>query len=269
MDLSKAYDCLPHDLLLAKLSAYGFDSSAITLIANYLSNRYQRVKIGSAFSSYLEILRGVPQASILGPILFNLFINDLMFFIQETEVCNFADDTTIYSCSSNYEEATQKLSADTHLVLNWFRINSMVANPSKFQIMFLGSNIDNNEITFMVEDKKVRSKTEVKLLGITIDDKLSFNKHISNLCITASNRLRALARIRKFLSLEQAKRLSEAYIMSTFKYCPLIWMFCNKTANNQINKIHKRSLRLVYQLEDENFEHLLIKDNSWTIHESN
>ena len=192
-----------------------------------------------------------------------------MFFIQETEVCNFADDTTIYSCSSNYEEATQKLSADTHLVLNWFRINSMVANPSKFQIMFLGSNIDNNEITFMVEHKKVRSKTEVKLLGITIDDKLSFNKHISNLCSTASNRLPALARIRKFLSLEQAKRLSEAYIMSTFKYCPLIWMFCNKTANNQLNKIHKRSLRLVYQLEDENFEDLLIKDNSWTIHESN
>ena len=269
MDLSKAYDCLPHDLLLAKLSAYGFDESAIALIANYLSNRYQRVKIGSTFSSYLEILRGVPQGSILGPLLFNLFINDLMFFIQETEVCNFADDTTIYSCSPNYEEATQKLSNDTHLVLNWFRINSMAANPGKFQIMFLGLNIDNNKITFMVEDKRVQSKNEVKLLGITIDDKLLFTKHIANLCSTASNRLRALARIRKFLSVEQAKRLSDAYIMSTFKYCPLIWMFCNKTANNQINKIHKRCLRLVYQLEDTNFEDLLLKDNSWTIHENN
>ena len=96
IDHSKAYDCLPHDLVLAKLSAYGFDESAIVLIANYLSNRYQRVEIGSAFSSYLEILRGVPQSSILGSILFNLFIDDLMFFIQETKVCNFADDTTIY-----------------------------------------------------------------------------------------------------------------------------------------------------------------------------
>ena len=74
MNLSKAYDCLPHDLLLTKLSAYGFDESAIVLIANYLSNRCQRVKIESTFNSYLEILRGVPQASILGPILFNLFI---------------------------------------------------------------------------------------------------------------------------------------------------------------------------------------------------
>ena len=106
MDFSKAYGCLAHDLLLAKLSAYSFDESAITLIVNYLSNRYQRVKIGSIFSSYLEILRGVSQGSILGPILFNLFINDFMFFIQETEVWNFADDTTIYSCSPYFKEAT-------------------------------------------------------------------------------------------------------------------------------------------------------------------
>ena len=98
MDLSKAYDCLPHDLLIAKLSAYGFEDSATSLISDYLSKRYQRVKIGSVFSSCLEILRGVPQGSILGPILFNIFINDLIFFIQETEVCNFADDTTIYPC---------------------------------------------------------------------------------------------------------------------------------------------------------------------------
>ena len=96
MYLSKACDCLPHELFLAKLSAYGFDKSTIALIANYLLNRYQRVRIGSTFSSYLEILRGDSQGSILGPTLFNLFTNDLMFFIQETEVCNFADDTKIY-----------------------------------------------------------------------------------------------------------------------------------------------------------------------------
>ena len=69
--------------------------------------------------------------------------------------------------------------------------------------------------------------------------------------------------------MEQTKYLSEAYIMSTFKYCPLIWMFCNKTSNNQINKIHKRTLGVVYEVQDANFEHLLLKDNSWNVHESN
>ena len=188
---------------------------------------------------------------------------------MQTEVCNFADNTTIHSCSPNFEEATLKLSNDTHLILNWFRINSMVANPGKFQIMFLGSNIDNSKITFMIENKRVKSSSEVKLIGITIDDKLSFTSHIENLCSTASNCLRALARIRKFLSFEQAKRLSEVYIISTFTYCPLIWMFCSKTANSLINKIHKRSLRVIYEMEYANFEDLLTKDSSWTIHENN
>ena len=129
-------------------------------IVNYLSNRYQRVKIGSTFSSYLEILRGVPQVSVLGPILFNLFINDLMFFIQETEVYNFADDTTwIYSCSPYFQKAILKLSNDTHVILKWVRINGMMANPGKFQIMFLGSNIYNSKIRFIIENKRVISRS--------------------------------------------------------------------------------------------------------------
>ena len=160
-----------------------------------------------------------------------------MFFIQKTEVCNFADDTTIYSCSPNFEEATLKLSNDTHLILNWFRINTMVGNLGKCQIMSLGSNIDTSKITFLIENRKVKSRKEVELLGITIDNEMSFTIHIENLCSTASNCFRALARICKFISFEQAKRLSEAYIMSTFTYCPFIWIYCSKTVNNLINKI--------------------------------
>ena len=83
------------------------------------------------------------------------------------------------------------------------------------------------------------------------------------------NRLRALTRIRRYLSKEQTKYLSEATIISAFKYCPLILMLCNKTSNNQINKIHTRSLRLIYEMQDVNFEDLLLKDNSWNVHESN
>ena len=143
-----------------------------------------------------------------------------------------------------------------------------MAIPGKFQVMFRGSNIDNKKITFIIENKRVKSSCEVKLLGLAISSQVSFTTHTENLCSVASNRFRALARIRKSLSFEQAKRLSEAYIISIFRYCLLIWMFCSKAANNLINKIHKHCLRVVYEIEDANFKDLSIKDSSWTIYEN-
>ena len=100
----------------------------------------------------------------------------MIFFIQETEVCNFADDTNICSCPLNYKEAARKLSNDIHIVLNWFKVNSMVANPGKFPIMFLVSKIDNCKITFVIENKQIKCKRETKLLGITIDEKFTFTR---------------------------------------------------------------------------------------------
>ena len=95
MDLSKAYDCLNHELLIAKLHAYGISNNSLRLIYNYLKQRKQRVKVGSSYSDFLEINLGVPQGSILGPLLFNIFINDLISFVQICNICNFADDNSL------------------------------------------------------------------------------------------------------------------------------------------------------------------------------
>ena len=103
MDLLKAYDCLPHDLLLAKLQAYGFSKESIRLFLSYLTNRTQRIKIDSTFSHWTNILKGIPQGSILGPLLFNIFINDLFFFSAKCEICNFADGNSLYSCGMNLD----------------------------------------------------------------------------------------------------------------------------------------------------------------------
>ena len=103
-NLSKAFDCLPHDLIIAKLNAYGFSFSALRLIHDYLSNRKQRTKINLTYSSWEEILFGVPQGSILGPLLFNIFMCDLFFILEETDIARFADDTTPYAIGNSVDE---------------------------------------------------------------------------------------------------------------------------------------------------------------------
>ena len=93
-DLSKAFDCIDHELLIAKLNAYGFSITALKLVHSYLSNRKQRIKINSSYSSWLEIFWGVPKGSILGPLLFNVFLIDLFFIIENTDIASYADDNT-------------------------------------------------------------------------------------------------------------------------------------------------------------------------------
>ena len=95
MDLSKAFDTNNHEHLIAKLHAYGFTKKSLRVIFNYLSDHWQYVKIDSSFSSWSELIQGVPQGSVLGPLLFNIFLNDLFFALKDVEVCNFADDTTV------------------------------------------------------------------------------------------------------------------------------------------------------------------------------
>ena len=136
-DLSKAYDCLPHDLLVAKFEAYGMYKTGLNLIHNYLSNRKQRTKINSSYSDWYDIVRGVPQGSILGPLLFNLFINDLFLFIERTNICNFADDNTVYSCQNDLKTILEDLRYDMVTLLRWFKENSMKVNLNKFQFMII------------------------------------------------------------------------------------------------------------------------------------
>ena len=109
MDLSKAYDCLSHDLLIAKLEAYGLDIGSLNFLLDYLILRKHRTKVGSSYNKRSEICRGIPQGSILDPLLFNIFTNDIFFFVEKSEICNFADNNTIYSCGKDLPKIKEHL----------------------------------------------------------------------------------------------------------------------------------------------------------------
>ena len=250
MDPSKAYDCLPHDLIVAKFEAYGLSKDNLKLLLDYLEGRKQRVKIGSSYSFWSDVKRGVPQGSILGPLFFNVFINDLFMFIESCEICNFADDNTLYSSGIELSSILENLKHDMKTILKWFRINSLKANPGKFQFMILGKK-QCNEVKLIINSIVINESNAVELLGITIDNKLTFNEHINNLCRNASYKLYALRRIRKYLTQDQAKLLYNAFINSQFNYAPIIWMF------------HHKALKVVFS-SDGGYNELLQMSNEIT-----
>ena len=120
MVLSKEFDTINYELLLAKLNGYGFDRNALEVIRNYLSNRWQRTKINTTFSYWSALLKGVPRGSVLGPILFNIFLNDLFFVLKDTDFCYFADDTSPHACDISLDELLMHLERDFALTVCWF-----------------------------------------------------------------------------------------------------------------------------------------------------
>ena len=131
MDLWKAFGCLPHALIIAKIHAYGLDHDSLRLIRSYLSNRHQIIKLDSVFSSWMQTIVGVPQVSILGPLLSEIFLNDLLLINLRSIVCNFADDKTLYYCGETTENVMKNLQWDLKIRLKWFRNNQMMANPGR------------------------------------------------------------------------------------------------------------------------------------------
>jgi len=254
--------------LLAILHAYGFSRESLSLVHSFLENRQQRVKINGSFSTFKYIVLGVPQGSVLGPPFFNIYINDLLLSIQNTDICNYADDTTIYACHKNIDNVIQSLESDSNVIIQWFTDNFMKLNTDKCHFMILGKS-SNQDVTVNVGSSIIGNTEEEKLVGVMIDKKLTFETHINKLCKKAGNKLFALSRLSLYMNSNKLRILMRAFVMSQFQYCQLAWMFHSRHLNNKINKIHERALRIAYKDYVSSFDILLERDKSVTIHTKN
>ena len=179
MDLSKAFDCMPHSLLIAKLYAYGMGRQAVEIFASYLTGRLQRVKLQTAESEWVQAIKGVPQGSILGPILFNIFVNDLFGFIKKADLSNYADDNQLSAIHDNLDTAIKMSKSESEVAIEWFSSNHMEANASKFHHMLITPARSVPDYEVVIDDSVIEREDFVKLLGVNIDDKPVSYTHLT------------------------------------------------------------------------------------------
>ena len=222
-DLSKAFDCLSHDLIIAKLHSYGLSLTlllllsltSLRLLSDYLSNRKQRIKVENVFSKWQNIETGVPQGSILGPLLFNIFICDLLLILDNNYFASYADDNTPYTINQNADSVTKSLEELSIPLLSWFKENKLKLNLDKYHLLVSG----NENAKIKLDDVTITNSRKKKLFGIIFDGKLKFY-HTENLYKKAS--LKLSVQVVLFVDLPQKKVLFNAFFQSQFRYCSLV-----------------------------------------------
>ena len=222
-----------------------------------------RVKISTTYSNWLETKTGVPQGSVLGPLLFNIF-NDFIYISKQSDLCNFVDDNTLFSYGNSFEFAASSLEEHISKSMYWFKTNQMVVNTLIFQVILFGLNSDEN-IVLEVGGCSIDVANSFTLLEVTSDSKLTFNQHVLKICQKANSKISAFSRISKFLNQQQSLIFYNPFITSQFNYCPLIWIFCGKAANKELNRSHRRALRILRNGYSSPPEELLQKSNEFTI----
>lgn len=245
IDLSKAFDTVPHDLLLKKLEHYGVRGIALNLIQSYLSNRKQFVSLEGIKSSMQDIKIGVPQGSVLGPLLFLIYINDLPNAVNNVKSILFADDTTMFASDKNAYDLCDTISSDMLLVKDWLIANCLTLNACKsYYIIFSLKKVPNN-LRVTIGDHVLDRKTQGKFLGIILDEKLSFSNHIDYVANKISKLTGLMYKLKSFFPSEILKNLYWSLVHPYYNYCILAWGCTNTSTLQPLLLYQKKLVRIL------------------------
>ena len=245
IDLQKAFDTVNHKILLHKLKHYGIRGKAYKLFESYLSNRYQYVSINGSYSKKLLITHGVPQGSVLGPLLFIIFINDLNYSVVHSVTHHFADDTNLLYVNDSLKKINKYINHDLKLITVWLRANKIALNASKTGIVLFRSKSQTikKHLNFRISGQRIEPKQQVKYLGIILDEHLNWDTHFSNLKFKLNRAIGMLAKIRHYVvSLQTLKNIYFSIFHSHLIYGCQIW---GQVANASLNRTQNKALRVI------------------------
>jgi hypothetical protein len=251
LDFRKAFDILPHDILVKKLTLYGCDNLTVSWFQTYLENRNQIVQInGNVRSSALQNKYGVPQGSILGPLLFVLFLNDIIFEVEYCNLSLYADDSNLYRAETNISDLEYRLNHDLGQIETWCANNHMVINTAKSKCMLICSPqrrriLPSDKLNLCIYGMNLENVDQQKVLGLIIDNNLTWRSHIQNLQIELTKLIGLLWRKRRSLPFASKILFYNSFILPKIDYCLPIWGNASRSHLDNIWRLQKRAIRII------------------------
>ena len=246
IDLKKAFDTVNHEILLEKLLLLGITGRAFQLLESYLSDRSQKCEVNGFISKESKITWGVPQGSILGPLLFLLYINDLPSCLNSTKPRMFADDTNITSSGNCIDDVENAVNSDLKNLRKWLMANKLSLNVAKTEFQIIGTkqnlkNILGQKPNIHILDCPIKQVVQCKSLGVILDENLSWKSNTNAICKKISSGIYALKRIKPFVDQKTLMSVYNAIIHPYFTYCCEVWDVFGETQSMRLQKLHNRA----------------------------
>ena len=250
IDFKKAFDLVDHNVLLKKLKHYKLSHEALTWFASYLGKRKQKVSLNNVFSEDEIITDGVPQGSILGPLLFLMFINDLPLYTDSANTDFYADDTTLYVIGKSLETIQRNLQVALDCLAKWCKCNGMLINTTKTKAMLITTHqkrtsLTNDQLSLHLNNDELNMIMNDKVLGIIIDNNLTWSQHVDKVCKKVTTNLWLLSRIKDYLTTSQRIQFYKTYIQPHIDYCNTVWGGTSQLNLNRIFRLQKRACKII------------------------
>lgn len=257
VDFRKAFDLVDQEILLSKLNLYGVSENTLEWFKSYLKDRRQKVSINNVLSDVKPVTCGVPQGSILGPLMFLIFINDLPLYTSNVITDLYADDTTLYDVSESIEDIQINLQLALNNLDAWCKVNGMLVNTDKTKLMLIAtpqkrSRLGCDTLNLKYKNDKLKAIESDKILGVFVDNNLLWSQHVKHLTKKMASNLWLLSKIKGFLSIQHRIQFYKSYVQPHIDYCNIVWGNTSLTNKCKIFRLQKRACRIIldYNVED-------------------